>query len=185
MIKVTPSPPPQHRSRAPGRAHPLGTYLLKPALNEGREGDTHGKIFIQRGAESGDSSFRSGCPRVLRRVCDAHRCPQRRLERGCRTFYPISTMQKSLVINIGDATWKIRGNPSQPVRLFWCNEQPLYLIFQNRDSALTSPFLCCAKPHTWWPSARLVGLFCSPATRRLLAYTQEWMHADTHTDIHL
>lgn len=40
---------PQHRSRAPGRAHPSGTRLLKPALNE-VQGRRHArKIFVQRG----------------------------------------------------------------------------------------------------------------------------------------
>lgn len=65
-------------------------------------------------------------------------------------------MQKSLDTNTSDASQKIKGNPSQPVRLFWCNEQPLYLIFQTRDSALTSPSLRSAKPvgggsvQGWW-----------------------------------
>lgn len=72
-------------------------------------------------------------------------------------FYPVSTMQNSLVINIGDATRKIRGNPSRPVRLFRCNEEPLCPIFQKREAALTSPSLCCPKPPRQWLNRSLWG----------------------------
>lgn len=103
---------------------------------------------------------------------------------GLSDFYPVSTMQKSLVIDIGDATRKIRGNPSRPVRLFWCNEQPSCLIFQKRDAALTSPSLCGAQPRRWRLNARLVGLSCSPAARFLPPHMQVWMHMDTHTRVY-
>lgn len=157
---------PQHRSRAPGRAHPSGTHLPKPALNEGREGDTQRKSLSPEGSESGDGSSRRGCPCMLTPVCGTQRCPQTLPVPRCRIFIPFPQHPSCLLSILVMPLEKVRGNPSRPVRLFWCNEQPLYLIFQQCDSALTAPFLCCTKPRRQWLNAKPGRLFCMISMHR-------------------
>lgn len=180
MIKVAPPPPPQHRSQALGHTRPSGTHLPKPALNKGREGH---KILIHQVLEAGNSSIPGVYHTSVQCTPLSSEIPHTELS----DFYSISTTQKSLVTNSCDATQKIKGNPSQPKKLFWCNEQPLYLIFQKRDSALTSPSLRSAKSRRRWLSARLVGLLFIQlaASLHTCRCGCTWIHAHTYIYIFL
>lgn len=173
-----------HPRRAPGHARPLGTHLPKPALNEGREGDRHRKPLSTGARRQGTAAFGAGA-----QACSLGRATHTTIL-GDAPYGAVRFLSSFRNAEVACYRYRwchshiptIRGNPSRPVRLFWCNEQPSCLIFQKWDAALTSPSLCCAQPRRWWLNARLVGLSCSSLSPTIHAGVDA--HGYTHMRVY-
>lgn len=150
-----------HLHAATPQPGPLRNSFAKTSTKWGQRRRHTEKILIPWGLEVRGWQLLVRMP-TCSHLCVTHSAVLRHSPWGAVGFLcPLSQHQTCLFSILVMPFEKVRGNPSQPVRLFWCNEQPLYLIFQQCNSDLTTPSLCCTEAAA---QSKAWGAFLQPSS---------------------